>query len=110
LIVGGTSGAGVILLSLLMAAGLEGRAVVATDALISVAVSALKIGVFGFAGAITAQVLALAVLIGGIAFPSAFLARALVRRLPMHIHTRILDLAVVTGGGVMIADALRHLI
>jgi hypothetical protein len=75
-----------------------------------VAVSALKIGVFGFAGAITAQVLALAVLIGGIAFPSSFLARALVRRLPMHIHTRILDLAVVTGGGVMIADALRHLI
>lgn len=110
LIVGGTSGAGVILLSLLMAAGLEGRAVVATDALISVGVSALKIGVFGFAGAITAQVLALAILIGGIAFPSAFLARALVRRLPMHIHTRILDLAVVTGGGVMIADALRHLI
>ncbi len=109
-IVGGTSGAGVILLSLLMAAGLEGSAVVATDALISVAVSAIKIGVFGFAGVITAQVLALAILIGVIAFPSAFLARALVRRLPVHIHAKILDLAVITGGGVMIASALRQLI
>lgn len=109
-IVGGTSGAGVILLSLLMAAGLEGSAVVATDALISVAVSAIKIGVFGFAGVITAQVLALAILIGVIAFPSAFLARMLVRRLPVHIHARILDLAVITGGGVMIASALRAIL
>src|SRR5882672_1149754 len=35
-VVGGTSGSGVILLSLLMAAGLEGAAVIATDAVISV--------------------------------------------------------------------------
>ena len=36
-VVGGTSGSGVILLSLLMAAGLEGAAVIATDAVISFA-------------------------------------------------------------------------
>ena len=35
-VVGGTSGSGVILLSLLMAVGLEGAAVIATDAVISV--------------------------------------------------------------------------
>ena len=39
LVVGGTSGSGVILLSLLMAAGLEGAAVIATDAAISVVTS-----------------------------------------------------------------------
>ena len=38
-VVGGTSGSGVILLSLLMAAGLEGAAVIATDAVISLATS-----------------------------------------------------------------------
>ena len=38
-VVGGTSGSGVILLSLLMAAGLEGAAVIATDAVISVVTS-----------------------------------------------------------------------
>ena len=38
-VVGGTSGSGVILLSLLMAVGLEGAAVIATDAVISVATS-----------------------------------------------------------------------
>jgi hypothetical protein len=40
-------GAGVILLSLLMAAGLEGAGVIATDAMISVVVSIIKISVFG---------------------------------------------------------------
>src|SRR5262249_41183233 len=39
---GGTVGAGIILLSLLMAAGLEGAAVVATDAVISVGIGLSK--------------------------------------------------------------------
>ena len=57
-VVGGTSGSGVILLSLLMAAGLEGAAVIATDAVISLATSVVKISVFGLAGVVTPQVLA----------------------------------------------------
>jgi len=77
-VVGGTSGSGVILLSLLMAAGLEGAAVIATDAVISVATSIIKISVFGLAGVITAQVIAFAVLIGAVALPGAFLAKAFV--------------------------------
>jgi uncharacterized membrane protein YfcA len=106
-VVGGTSGSGVILLSLLMAAGLEGAPVIATDAVISVATSLIKISVFGLAGVVTAQVLAFALLIGGIALPGAFLAKAFVERLPVHIHTAILDAAVITGGVVMITAALR---
>jgi uncharacterized membrane protein YfcA len=106
-VVGGTSGAGVILLSLLMAAGLEGAAVIATDAVISLATSVIKISVFGLAGAVTAQVLAFAVLIGAIALPGAFLAKAFVERMPVHIHTAILDVVVIAGGVMMISAALR---
>ena len=91
-----------ILLSLLMAAGLEGAAVIATDAVISLATSVDQD--FGVrpgrrrhrAGA------GLCVLIGGIAIPGAFLAKAFVERMPVHIHTAILDAAVITGGVVMI--------
>jgi uncharacterized membrane protein YfcA len=108
-VVGGTSGSGVILLSLLMAAGLEGAAVIATDAVISLATGIVKISVFGLAGVVTAQVLAFAVLIGGIAIPGAFLAKAFVERMPLHIHTAILDAAVITGGVVMISAAVRAL-
>jgi len=109
-VVGGTSGSGVILLSLLMAAGLEGAAVIATDAVISVTTSIIKISVFGLAGVVTAQVLAFALLIGAIALPGAFLARAFVERMPVHIHTAILDVAVIAGGLVMISVAARQLL
>ena len=109
-VVGGTSGSGVILLSLLMAAGLEGAAVIATDAVISVVTSIIKISVFGLAGVVTAQVLAFAVLIGTIALPGAFFARAFVERMPLHIHTAILDVAVIAGGMVMVSAAVRHLL
>jgi uncharacterized membrane protein YfcA len=109
-VVGGTSGSGVILLSLLMAAGLEGAAVIATDAVISIATSLIKISVFGLAGVVSAQVIAFAVLIGGIGLPGAFLARAFVERMPVHVHTAILDVAVIAGGTVMISTALRQLL
>jgi uncharacterized membrane protein YfcA len=108
-LVGGTSGSGVILLSLLMAAGLEGAAVIATDAAVSLATSVIKISVFGLAGVVTPQVFAFALLIGVVALPGAFLARAFVERMPVHIHTAILDVAVIVGGVVMISSAARHL-
>jgi uncharacterized membrane protein YfcA len=107
-LVGGTSGSGVILLSLLMAVGLEGAAVIATDAVVSLATSAIKISVFGMAGVVSAQVIAFALLIGVVALPGAFLARAFVERMPVHIHTAILDVAVMIGGVVMISSALRY--
>jgi uncharacterized membrane protein YfcA len=108
-VVGGTSGSGVILLALLMATGLEGAAVIATDAVISVTTSVIKISVFGLAGVVTAQVLAFALLIGAVALPGTFLAKRFVERMPIHIHTAILDAAVIVGGVVMISAAVRQL-
>jgi uncharacterized membrane protein YfcA len=110
IVVGGTSGSGVILLSLLMAVGLEGAAVIATDAVGSLVTSVIKISVFGLAGVVTAQVIAFALLIGGVSLPGAFLARTFVERMPVHIHTAILDAAVIVGGVVMISSALRTLL
>ena len=104
--VGGTVGAGVILLSVLMAAGLQGAAVIATDAVISIAIGVARLSVFGFAGAIGPQTIAFALLIGLVAFPGAFLARAFVTRMPIHVHTAILDAVVLFGGAVMVFGAL----
>ena len=108
LLMGGTSGAGVILLAMLMGAGLDGAAVIATDAVVSVALGLIKFGVFAAAGVITAQVVAVALLIGVVALPGAFLARALVKRLPIHVHAAMLDAVVIVGGAVMIMGALRR--
>jgi hypothetical protein len=106
-VVGGTAGSGVIMLSLLMAAGLEGASVIATDAAISIVIGIVKISVFGMAGVITGQIVAFALLIGIIALPGAFLARAFVERMPLHVHTAILDAVVLLGGGFLVAGAIR---
>jgi uncharacterized membrane protein YfcA len=107
LVVGGTAGSGVINLSLLMASGLEGAGVIATDAAISIVIGVIKISVFGLAGVITAQVVSFALLIGLIALPGAFLAKAFVERMPVHVHTAILDVVVLVGGAFLIYSAFR---
>ncbi|MFZ1172753.1 MAG: sulfite exporter TauE/SafE family protein, partial [Bradyrhizobium sp.] len=70
----------------------------------------IKISVFGLAGVLTAQVIAFALLIGAVALPGAFFARSFVERMPVHIHTAILDAAVIVGGLAMMSAALRHLV
>src|SRR4029079_9505004 len=106
--VGGTGGAGVILLSLLLAAGRAGQAGIATDAVLSICIGGSRLIVFGLAGAITAKTIAFALLIGVVAFPGAFLAKAFVQRLPIHVHTAILDAVVLIGGAVMVFGALAR--
>jgi hypothetical protein len=81
-----------------MSAGVEGAGVIATDAAISIVVGIVKISVFGIAGVITAQVIVFALLTGLVALPGAFLAKTFVERMPMHVHTAILDAVVLLGG------------
>ncbi len=107
LLVGGTSGSGVVLLSILLAAGLEGTAVIATDAAVSIVTGVVKISVFAFAGVLTPTVIVIALLMGAIGFPCTFIAKLIVQRLPVHVHTAILDCIVIVGGVVMIYGALR---
>lgn len=107
IVVGGTTGAGVILLSLLMATGLEGAAVIATDAAVSIGMGLVKISVFGAAGVLTPKVIVVALLIAVVAFPCTFLAKLIVTRMPVHMHTALLDVVVIVGGTVMIFSALR---
>lgn len=108
-VVGGSNGAGVIIISLLMAAGLTGAAVIATDAALSVAIGLVRLAVFGAAGVATAKVIAVAILIGVVTLPGAFLARIIVERLPIHVHTAMLDAVVVIGGIAMVAGAVGRM-
>jgi uncharacterized membrane protein YfcA len=107
LLMGGTTGSGVILLSVMMAAGLEGAAVIATDAAVSVVTGVAKVGVFSLAGVLTPQVIVIACLIGAVTFPCTFLAKLIVERMPLHVHSALLDAVVIIGGLVMIGGAFR---
>jgi uncharacterized membrane protein YfcA len=107
-VTGTAPGTGVILISLLMASGLTGPAVIATDAAISVTAHLVQASVFGVAGVIDAKVLAIALLIGACSVPGAFLARRIVEHMPVRVHTAILDGVVLIGGVAMLANALAR--
>jgi hypothetical protein len=77
--------------------------------LVSIFIGLARIAVFGSAGVITAQTVAFALLIGLVAFPGVFLAKAFVVRLPIHVHTAILDAVVLIGGAVMVFGAFGGL-
>jgi uncharacterized membrane protein YfcA len=104
---GTAPGTGVILISLLMASGLGGAAVIATDAAISTIVHFVQATVFGVAGVIDVKVVAVAALIGLCSVPGAFLARSIVGRMPVRLHAGILDAVIMIGGVAMVAGALQ---
>ncbi|MCY1127231.1 sulfite exporter TauE/SafE family protein [Frigidibacter sp. RF13] len=102
---GGTSGSGVLLLTLLMAAGLTGPQVIATDAAISFLLGLGKSAMFAARGALDLRLAGLALVIGLTAIPATFLAKRLSYRLPGHWHLRVLDGAVLLGGLLLIFRA-----
>ena len=74
----------------------------------AIAVGVVRLSVFGYAGVISAQVIAFGLLIGAVGFTGAFLARAFVERLPIRVHTAIVDSVVLFGGAIMVYCALTR--
>jgi uncharacterized membrane protein YfcA len=98
IIEGGMTGTGVILISMLMAAGVQGAALIATDAVISTVLSLAKVVLFGGASRLDASLAVTGVLVGLCAAPGAFVARAILVRMPQQLHLRIMEAVVVCGG------------
>lgn len=97
LVNGAMSGTGVILISTLMAAGVAGPALIATDAVISVVLELAKVAVFGGFSRLDAALALAAVLVGLCTTPGAFVARRLLDVIPPRLHQRIMEAVVVVG-------------
>jgi uncharacterized protein len=95
---GGMTGTGVILISMLMAAGVQGAALIATDAVISTVMSLAKVLLFGGVSRLDASLALTGVLVGLCTAPGAFVARAILTRLPQRLHLHIMEAVVVCGG------------
>ncbi len=99
---GGMTGTGVILISILMSGGLQSAALVATDACISVVLGAEKVVLFGRLAALSLPLALTGLLVGLCTVPGAFIARALLRRIPARIHAWFMELIVVAGALTLI--------
>jgi uncharacterized membrane protein YfcA len=103
---GGTTGTGVLLIAMLLAMGLSGLQVIATDALASALVGIAKTGVFVYAGALPAKLWLVAGLIGAMATPGTLIARWLAGRMPVKLHEVIIEGTIIVGGLVLVGRAL----
>jgi uncharacterized membrane protein YfcA len=103
---GSMTGVGMLLISLLMAAGLQGGAVIGTDAIVSVIMGAAKIALFGGVARLDAQLALAGVLVGLCTVPGGFIARRLLERIPMKVHTAVMDAVVLAGGASFLWRAL----
>ncbi|SDI13194.1 sulfite exporter TauE/SafE family protein [Propionivibrio dicarboxylicus] len=94
---GGMSGAGILLISFLMAADLAGSALIATDALISFIMGVAKVALFGSLAALSASQVSIGLVVGVCTAPGAFVARWLLRRIPAGLHAWIMEAVVMLG-------------
>lgn len=107
LISGAMSGAGLMIISALMAAGVTGGALIGTDAASALLINLVKIGMFAQAGLIDLDLLIFGLMMGLATFPGAFLARAILKRMPVKIHTAMMDAIVLFGGASFLWRAIR---
>lgn len=102
MLAGGMTGTGLFLLSVLMAAGVQGAGLIATDATVSTVINILKMTVFGSAGLFNPGLVIAGLLIGLCTTPGAFVARWLMRRLSLRIHALFMDVVVLGGGAALL--------
>jgi uncharacterized protein len=104
---GVATGTGVILVSLLLGTGLTGPAVLATDALASIALDLCKAALFQRFDLLDAQAFSTGVVIGVATIPGSALAAWLVKRLGARLHVAFMETLIVFGGAFMLWHSWR---
>lgn len=95
---GVVSGGGPILVAMLLGIGLKGAAIIGTKAGVSIVMHSVKAVTFGAYGLLNVELVLAAVLIGVFTLPGAYTAKWLVDHIHLHVHTAIIEVAVVIGG------------
>ena len=102
-----TSGVGVILVSLLLGTGLSGQAVLATDALVSIALDLCKAALFQRFALLDEQTIVTGVVIGVATIPGSAIAAWLVNRMHAHLHVLFLEGLILIGGVSLLWNSWR---
>lgn len=101
------SGTGVIQVSLLLAAGLSGPAVLATDALSTIVLDLCKAALFQRFDLLDAESAATGAVLGLATIPGSAVAAWLVTRIGARLHVVFIELLIVAGGASMLWHAWR---
>jgi hypothetical protein len=104
---GVATGTGMILISVLLGAGLTGPAVLATDALTTIALDLCKAALFHRFALLDDQAIFVGAVIGVASIPGSALAAWLVSRIGAHLHVLFMEALILFGGSFMLWYAWR---
>jgi uncharacterized membrane protein YfcA len=104
---GVATGTGMIQVSVLLGAGLTGSAVLATDALSTIAIDLCKAALFQRFSLLNQEAIVAGVVIGVASIPGSALAAWLVTRIHAHLHVIFMEALIVFGGASMLWHAWR---
>jgi uncharacterized membrane protein YfcA len=99
-------GAGIIMIPALMGAGLVGAALLGTDAAVAVLINIVKVFMFGTLDALTLNLFIIALAMGVCTVPGTWVASCIVKRTNVRIHTMVMEVLIICGGGFMLFDSL----
>lgn len=102
-----TTGTGVILVSLLLGAGLTGPAVLATDALVGIALDVCKSLLFRRFALLDTDAIVTGAVIGVATIPGSAIAAWLVTRMHAHLHVLFMESLVLLGGVSLLVNSWR---
>ena len=105
IVTGATTGAGVILISLLLGMGLSGPALIGTDAVIGVLISIVRTMMFGTLDLLDTNGLTIGLLVGLTMMPGAYLARWLLTRVPVQLHIATIEALICVAGLTFLCQA-----
>ena len=101
------SGAGVILISILLGAGLATPAVLATDAMVSIVVDIAKAALFQRFDLLDTDAFFTGLVIGVASIPGSAIGAWLVSRMGAQLHVVFMEVLIFFGGASMLWHALR---
>ncbi|MCB1549013.1 MAG: sulfite exporter TauE/SafE family protein [Hyphomicrobiaceae bacterium] len=103
---GMTTGAGSLLVPLFLGAGLTGAGLIATDAVVAVAMHITRSLTYGRFALLDSELLLLGLTLGLATVPGSYIAAWIVRRTSLKVHTLVIEALVVLAGGIAAGRAL----
>ena len=105
-ITGTTIGAGAIIIPALLGMGLSGQMLVGTDAVIGLTVLIAKAGTFGTLDRLDTRLVTVGLLVGLCSVPGVYLARWIIERTSIRLHTILVEGLIVLAGASFIHRGL----
>lgn len=103
------TGAGVMIVVILLSAGLEGIALLGTRAAAGLIMTVAKLGAYSGFDVLGWDLAAIGLLISACTVPGVWASRRVVDLMPLHVHTLLLEVLIVVGGVYFLLRGLEEL-